>query len=276
MTPSRTYWGNVGNDWDLIGPPLRPCLEDIASMEKLVDRWAGTARVTAPQAVILGVTPEIVGMRWPENTHILAFDREPSMIQNLWPHHRLSNAAALCSDWSELPLVDGSADVVMADGSFIFLAFPGEYRDLALELARIVAPGGIVVVRLFVPPHHKESVDDIFKDLWDGSIGNFNTFKWRLAMALSDPRDFSICVNDVWEAWNARICSAEQLADKLGWSLPVVRMIERYQGCVSTRYTFPPLNLISDALAPLFTQEQLCIPTYQDGERYPTVCFRRL
>jgi SAM-dependent methyltransferase len=244
-------------------------------MENMVNRWAGTASVTAPQAIILGVTPEIVGMRWPENTHILAFDREPSMIQNLWPHHCLSNAAALCSDWSELPLVDGYADLVMADGSFIFLAFPGEYHRLARELARILAPGGIVVVRLFVPPDNKESVEDIYKDLWDGHIGNFNTFKWRLAMALTDSSDFSVCVNDVWESWNAHIDSAELLADRLGWSLPVIRMVERYRGCVSTRYSFPPLNMISDALAPLFSQEQLSTPTYQDGNRYPTVCFRR-
>jgi hypothetical protein len=272
--PSKTYWDNVGSDWDLIGPPLRPCPEDSAIMEQLVDRWVRKAQAAVSQAVILGVTQEIVGMRWPEKTHILAFDREPARIKSLWPRH-LPNAAALCSNWLELPLVDGYADLVLADGSFTLLKFPGEYRDLSKELARILSPGGIVVVRLYVAPDSKESVDDIFKDLWGGKISNFNTFKWRLAMALLDPSDYSSSFNEVWEAWHARMSSPEKLAETLGWPLPVIRMIERYRGCVSTRNSYPPLDKIRQALAPLFIQEDIVIPSYQDGERYPTVCFRK-
>lgn len=276
MTSSKTYWDNVGSDWDLIGSPLRPCPEDSAIMERLIDKWNGTTNIAAPQAVILGITQEIVTMQWPKKTHILAFDIEPARIQSLWQHHLHENAAALCSNWLSLPLVDEYVDVVVADGSFTLLAFPGEYQRLAREMARILAPGGILVVRLYVAPVNRESLDDIFKDLWDGRIGNFNTFKWRLAMALIDPADFSVSFNEVWEAWHARIGSPEKLAEKLNWPFQVIHMIERYSGCTATRNSYPPLDKICDTLSPFFRLEEVVTPSYQDGERYPTVCFRRV
>lgn len=274
MTTSQTYWSNVGGDWDLVGPPLRPSLEDTAIMEQLVSRWACASRIEAPQAVVLGVTQEIVRMRWPENTHILAFDREPARIETLWPHHSFSNAAALCANWLTMPLVDGYADLVLADGSFTLLAFPDEYSQLAKELARILAPGGMVAVRMYVAPAERESVNDIFDDLWEGRIGNFNTFKWRLAMALINPTDFSVTFDEIWEVWHEKMASPEKLSEKLGWPFRVINMIERYRDG-STRNSYPPLELVGDLFAPLFKMEEVISPSYQDGERYPTVCFRK-
>lgn len=276
MTLSKTYWNNVGSDWDLVGPPLRPSHEDTAIMERLVERWHNSSDVTFPQAVILGVTQEIVKMRWPEHTNILAFDREASRIHTLWPHRNISNAAALCSNWLDLPLVDGYADMVLADGSFTLLAFPDDYVKIAHELSRILAPDGIVAVRMYVAPLLMESVDDIFNDLWDGKIGNFNTFKWRLAMALIDPSDFTVSFDEIWKAWHSRTFSSEKLASRLNWPLPVISMIEKYQGCDSTRNTYPPLEKVSQLFAPFFKMEEVIIPSYQDGERYPTVCFRKI
>jgi hypothetical protein len=277
MTSSSAYWDKVGSDWSLIGPPLRPCREDIDCMEHMVGTRVSRSCIAAPQAVILGVTQEIVRMRWPENTHVLAFDQEPAMIQSVWPHHSFSNAAAICSNWLSLPLVDGCSDVVIGDGAFTMLAFPDVYLQQAHELKRILASDGIVVMRMFTVPEHRESVDDVFDNLWAGTIENFNIFKWRLAMALTNPVDYSVCVNDVWETWNAHIgSSVKKLADTLGWSPDVIKMIERYRGCVATRYSFPPLDRICEVLAHLFRQEEVIIPSYQDGERYPTICFRRI
>lgn len=274
MTHTNTYWDKFGSDWSLIGPPLRPCSEDNEIMERLIARWDQVARIPAPQAVLLGVTQEIVSMKWPEKTHLLAFDREPGMIRSLWPQHRLSNAAALCANWLSLPLVDGSADIVVGDGSLSLLAFPGEYRELARELARVLAPGGLVVLRLYVVPDVPDSMDEVFRELWAGMIGNFNTFKWRLAMAMLDPADYGVTVSDMWEVWQTRIDCAEGLSDALGWPLPVIRMIERYRGCTATRYSFPPLASVREAFEPFFTLDEVVFPSYQDGRRYPTVCFR--
>jgi hypothetical protein len=275
MTSASGYWDTVGSDWDLIGPPLRPCPEDCAIMEGMVARWDRAARVAAPQAVILGVTQELVRMQWPENTHILAIDKAEAMIQSLWPHHRLSNAAAIWSNWFTLPLVNGSADLVVGDAPLTSLIFPDEYRQVAKELARILSPGGVVFMRVSVVPPDRESVEDVFRDLWAGAIGNFNTFKWRLAMALTDPLDGNVVVNDIWEAWHIHMESAERLAETLGWPLPVIRMIERYRGSVSTRYSFPSLEQVQDTFSPHFRMEETFFPSYQDSGRYPTVCFRK-
>lgn len=272
----ETYWSKFASDWSLIGHPLRPSSEDNAIMEQMLAKYLCTKSGVPVHAVMLGVTQEIAAMQWPENTNILAFDREPAIIRALWPRYHSAHAAALCSNWLELPLVEGYADLVVGDGSLTLLSFPCEYQKLARELARVIAPDGIMVLRVYAAPSNRDAVDTIFKDLWDGKIGNFNTFKWRLAMALTEDADFCVSVNEIWEAWNANVDSAEKLAEILGWSLPVVGMIERYRNCTSTKYSFPPLDQVKEVFAPFFVQEEMVIPSYQDGERYPTVCFRKI
>lgn len=276
QTSENTYWSKFASDWDLIGHPLRPSSEDNAIMEQMIAKYLRTKSGVPVHAVMLGVTQEIVAMQWPENTNILAFDREPAIIRALWSRRHSSSAAALCSNWLELPLVEGYADLVVGDGALTLLSFPCEYQKLAKELARVIAPDGIVVLRVYAVPSSRDAVDTIFKDLWDGKIGNFNTFKWRLAMALTEDADFCVSVNEIWEAWNANVDSAEKLAEILGWSLPVVGMIDRYRNCTSTKYSFPPLDQVKEVFAPFFVQEEKVIPSYQDGERYPTVCFRKI
>lgn len=277
MNTQKAYWDRLAGEWDLIGPPLRPCPEDIATMEKLVNRWICPTCTAAPQGVVLGVTPEIVGMKWPENSHIQAFDQEPAMINSLLPRHIRNNAAAICANWMTLPLEDGYADLVLGDGSLTLLAFPDEYRLLVFELARILSPDGLLLLRLFAAPEQRESSDDIFKDLWSGKIRNLDTFRWRLEMALIGSSDYSVPINDVYEIMNANTINPDHMADTLGWPpLPVARMLERYRTFGTTRHSFPPLDIIKKIMAPHFRLEEVVMPSYQDGERYPIVCFRKI
>lgn len=275
MNGPEPYWDRIGSDWSLIGPPLRPCAEDTAAMEDMLLSWRRSRAAVPLTAGVLGVTPEIVRMAWPEQTRISAFDKEPAMIGYLWPKEGIPHATAICCDWGSLPVADGALDVVAGDGPLTQLSFRGEHRQVARELARVTAPEGLLLLRLFVPPAEREPVETVFEDLWNGRIGNFNVFRWRLLMSLQESEETGICVGEAWKEWHARIPSPELLAGTLGWPIEVIRVIDRYCSAVAV-YTFATLTSIESLLAPDFSLSEQRVPSYQDGERYPTVCFRRV
>lgn len=275
MTSPEPYWNRIGSDWSLVGPPLRPSPEDTAFMERMIRDWHVDPARTPLQAGVLGVTPEIVGMNWPGQTRITAFDKEPAMIGYLWPKEGILHATAVCCNWLSLPVADAALHVVAGDGPLTQLSFPDEYQKIARELARVVAPGGLLVLRLFVPPPEREPVDTVFEELRSGRIENFNAFRWRLLMSLQESHGKGICVGDAWEAWHSRIPSPERLAEALGWPIEAVRVIDRYRSATAV-YTFTPLESVRALLESDFTMAELVIPSYRDGIRYPTVCFRRL
>lgn len=275
MTSPDPFWHQIVSDWSLVGPPLRPAAEDTAVMERMVCDWHRNSGRCDFQAGVLGVTPEIVGMKWPQFANITAFDKEPAMISNLWPREGIPGTTAICCNWLSLPVADGTLDVIVGDGSLTQLAFPDEYRKVIRELARVMVSGGILVLRLFVAPHERESVDTVFEKLWGGHVENFNAFRWRLLMSLQENPDTGVCIGDAWEAWHSRIPSPELLANALGWPMDVVGVIDRYRSA-TTVYSFPSLEAVRAVLEPNFYLAERIIPSYQDGDRYPTVCFRKI
>ncbi len=272
---SEPFWSSIISDWSLVGPPLRPSPEDTAVMERMIRDWHREAACPCPRAGILGVTPEIVGMRWPEKSRIAAFDKEPAMIRDLWPKAGFPYATAICCNWLSLPIAEASLDVVTGDGALTQLSFPDEYRKISRELARVISPGGVLVLRLFVPPPERETVDTVFEDLWNGRIDNFNAFRWRMLMALQENPEEGISLGAAWEEWHSRIPSPERLAAALGWPIETVRVIDRYR-YVTTVYSFPPLESVRAILEPDFLMAGCVVPLYRDGIRYPTVCFKHI
>ena len=125
-------------------------------------------------------------MRWPAGTRLLAVDRSQGMIDHVWPSQPFAGAEVVRGDWTELPLAAGACDVVVADACFSQVGFPLGYGRLARELARVLAPGGVFVMRAFVQLEPPESLAALFDDLNAGRIGNFHVFKWRLNMALHE------------------------------------------------------------------------------------------
>ena len=196
------------------------------------------------------------------------------MIGYLWPKEGIPHATAMCCNWLSLPIADAALDVVAGDGPLTQLSFPDEFQKVARELARVVAPGGILALRLFVPPPEREPVDSVFEELWSGRIVNFNAFRWRLLMSLQESPEEGICVGAAWEVWHSRVRSPERLAETLGWPIDAIRVIDRYRSATAV-YTFSPLESARALLEPDFTMTERVVPSYPDGIRYPTVCFQR-
>ena len=258
------HWPLHARQWALVGPPLRPAAEDVAIVERAVAGWAAAAG-RAPRGLLLGVTPELATMRWPAGTRLCAVDRSQAMIDAVFPP---GAGEAIAGDWRALPWPDGAFDVVVGDGCLSCLPYPAGYRELAAELARVLAPDGVAVLRLFAAPDRRESLDEVGAAIAAGTITSFHALKWRIAMAVQ-PDDRNVEVVEILRAF-------ERLAPdraRLRWPAEVVGTIDVYRGS-ALLYSFPTVAEAAAALTP-FVIDATHRPAYELGERCPTLVLRR-
>lgn len=266
------HWPEAARQWAHLAPPLRPSPQDVGFCDEAVRHWV--ARQGSPRALILGVTPELYHLPWPDATDLLAVDRTPSMIDVVWPGPR---DRVLCADWIDMDLPEGSRDIVLCDGGLHLLAYPGEQAALIRVLRRVVSPGGICVFRLYVLPPRLESPDGVLQDLLLGAIPNVSVLKLRLWMAMQSDPTVGIRLKDVWDAVHAAAPDPERVAPRVGWTVEHWRSLDTYRDR-ATRYHFTDL----DGVQALFCREpggfelaSLHVPTSSPGDWCPTAVFRR-
>lgn len=74
-------WQRHAGQWARIGAPLRPSPVDGAILLELSQPALVAGR---PRVVVMGVTPEVVGLAWPADSEVLAFDHSAAMIASVW------------------------------------------------------------------------------------------------------------------------------------------------------------------------------------------------
>jgi hypothetical protein len=122
----RDHFAQIVANWSYLGPPLRPSASDTAIVQRAVAQLNSGAR-----AVVLGLTPEIIGCNWPADVRLSAVDHSPQMIQALWPPARgPANAEAIRGDWCTMPIESGTVDLVVGDGCYVLFAHPLGYDAL--------------------------------------------------------------------------------------------------------------------------------------------------
>jgi hypothetical protein len=275
MTGPVDIWKKHALQWSKVGPPLRPAPQDIAIMERCITKHFGCNKCLTPRAILLGVTPEIATMRWPSGTRLIALDRNWAMIENVWPGKRVTGLAATCGDWTAMPIMQNSCDVVVGDGCCTTLSYPEGYNRVSLEVSTILKRCGVLVMRFYVSPPNRETTASVFEDLWAGRIGSFHVFKWRLAMAVHRTADSGVRLRDVWDAWHADVPDPVDLALKLNWSLETISTIDPHRD-MDVRYTFPTLEELQNVLRSHFSEEGCFFPDYELGERCPIMVLRPL
>lgn len=270
MTAQPDHWNQHARQWGLIGTPLRPVAEDITLLESEIRDWHARTAVTAPSALLCGVTPEVACMRWPDGTRLVAVDHSRPMIAGVWP--AAAPGAAICGDWLKLPLADASRHLLIGDGCYSLLVGQARYAAFAAELRRVATDDALLAMRYFVRPDVAESIGRVMDDLWQRRIGNFHVFKWRLAMALHGTLEQGVRLADVWAAWHDAVPDPEKLAAHLAWPPAVVNTINNYRN-VATRYSFPTLAEVR-ACTGAFAIAAMHVPAYELGERCPTLIMR--
>ena len=267
------HWPVIARRWSLVGPPLRPSADDVAV-------YAEVARSRpAPRALILGVTPEIYRLPWPDGADVVAVDHTRAMIEAVWPG---PPDAAVCADWTDLPLESGSRHLAFCDGGLHLLPYPEGQSAVVESLARVLAPGGLLALRLFVPPDPPVGVDRetaaaVIDDLHAGRIASLNVLKLRLGMALQRDAHAGVVLGSVYDRLLEAAPDLPALAAAIGWPLDQTLAIDSYRGSTA-RYSFASLDQVRDlfCMAPGgFDLVSVRTPTYDLGERCPILVLRR-
>ena len=269
---AQNSWDLNSPNWRLFGSPLRPNTEDLSFLEKEIFSRLDLINSKAQRVVILGVTPELANLPWLENTEIIAIDSSSKMISGVWHKMQKTQGKAIFADWRKLPLEDNSCDVVLGDGCFTLLDYPNSYHQVLQEVKRILKSQGLFSMRFFLRPSQTENITTIFKELEMGEISNFHLFKLRLARALQTSTTEGIPVAEIYKVWEKTISAPEQLLQKLGWSVDLLKTINMYKNSPSI-YTFPTLEEIQDLFSSYFVELSCNFPTYQSGKFFPTIIF---
>lgn len=266
-------WLRHSRQWSGVGPPLKPSAEDAditlrALMPHLASR-TGPCRV-----VILGVTPELVGLPWPGQVQLFAFDHSARMIADVWTANPAVPSFVQQADWRSLPLDPSSVHAVVGDGSLNALPDFDAYGEVLGEMHRLLVPDARIVIRCFIRPDQAETLSAVRDSVEAGDVGSFHALKWRLAMSLASGNGGTVAVADIHAAFEDLFADRVRLSRKTGWPRGQVDTIDAYRAA-PTRYTFPTQHEMVRHCSPLFAVEGVSRGTYELADRCPTLTLRR-
>jgi SAM-dependent methyltransferase len=169
-------WTSMLKRFDEWTPPLRPSPEDVEMYRNQIQPQMKT--------LLLGVTPELLPLA------SLAIDHNPQLVD-------MQKSHAILGDWKNLPF-DPEFDAVIGDGCLN--VFQGKPEVLFQQANKVLKKGGKLILRLFISPEKKESLDAVFAAKKKMS---FHAFKWRVAQAVADPyiavKDLYRIIQPIWD-----------------------------------------------------------------------------
>ena len=253
-----------------MGPPLRPWPFDTMVLCREV-----LATPVAGRVVVLGLTPETVSCGWSCDTELIAIDHSAAMLASLWPQAGApARAHAVQADWLNMPLGDGVAGLVCADGCHTQVTYPHGFGVLAAEVRRVLRQSGRFVARVFLRLEKAERVDGIAQDYADGRIESVNVVKLRLLAALHGQNGYGSCLGDVWTVWKNFPPLPKALQGVHGWTDGELIGIERYRG-PTTRYYLPTMAELRAVHTGHFDELACYTGDYALAERCPTLVWQR-
>lgn len=269
---AREYWDSIAVGFR-VSPPLAPSAEDIRWFEARAEASAGT--IVERPALILGITPPLLTMRWPTGGRALVVDWSGPMLEQRWPQARVAaGISSLRADWRALPIPAASIAFAAGDGCYTALGDPEDVPRFNRELHRVLAPGAALCLRCFVLPERPLTLDEISHRLRSGALSNPSLFRWLFAMAVHGDAADGVVLGAVWERFRERFPDLDELRREHGWDEVALAGFERWKGR-TMRYCFHSLARLRELAAPHFAVESVEVPSYEFGERFPRLSLRR-
>lgn len=266
-------WQRLSKSYKHYGPPLRPSAQDLEIYWDIIHPWIHGHG--APRVLLLGVTPELYHLPWPEGTDFKAVDRSQAMIDAVWPGPK---SCAECADWLSLNPADSARDIILCDGGLHFIDYPEGQHRLVRALYEILSQDGLCIFRLYALPSRRESAGGVIQDLLDGKIGTPEALKIRLSMALCSHPEEGVEADQVYRALLKAVPDLAEFASKIGWSVEQMQAIQDYK---DSKCKFYWLGV--DRTIALFCDDpggfrvhRIMTPSYELGSRCPTIAFQRL
>jgi hypothetical protein len=276
-SPSPSVWSRHAAQWAQVGPPLRPSVED---SDLLSAQLTATGVLSDPHAcgLVLGVTPEIVQLPSLNDRRLWAVDHNVDMVRSLWDDGtegaRSGRHRALVARWQDLPLPASTIQFALGDGSLTALPAAQDVHEVLASLRRVLVPDAALTLRCFIRPDQAEAAESLPERVAAGDVRSFDALKWRLVMSLCHPLSGESRLADAAEAFDRLFPDRSALADATGWSRAKIDTIDAYRRSAA-RYHFSTLAGLEALLAPDWPIQTVSFPSYELGDRCPTVTARR-
>jgi SAM-dependent methyltransferase len=268
------YWEARARDWRFV-PPLAPCEEDVAWYEAQARNCAESREGGGLVALLLGVTPGIATMRWPDDTTLVAVDWAAGMLGNVWPRHGTpARAQPLRGDWRELPFASRSVDFVVGDNLYMTMGSVDESVRLNREVGRVLRPGGRYCQRSLGRTDRAVPAEELFENLRSGRVRHLDFFRFLLAMAVQGASREGVALDQVWRLWNQRMADAASLGDGFDWAELGLANLETWRGSVG-RYCFLSQSEAIELAEPLFDVLETDKPNYEWRDHVSRLVMRR-
>lgn len=202
------------NNWDKLKAPARPTESVVNDFKSLVPEGP---------ILLLGVTPEIAN----SYDNVLAVDRDPKMIENVWPGDT-NNKMAVNAYW-ETFLPGKKFKGVIGDVAVTMLADKNSINSFHKKAFDMLNPGGTVAQRIFHKPSDPITREQLIDMLSKPATINFNAFKWMLFMCYAEETHSKIKLRNILTLFN-QICPVREFAARdTGWSIDDINTIELYK-----------------------------------------------
>lgn len=248
------HWQGFAQKWGLLGSPLRPCPEDVNNFQQAIGSDAG-------RCLLLGVTPELAGL----SPSLTAIDNCAAMISALWT----GKQPVILGDWLDLPFAAGSFDTIVGDGCLVLLAHPVQHSKFFEQLVRVLAPGGKILLRIFVSSEQTESREFVCQQALNAQINSFHAFKWRLSMAIaaeSPDRNFNVA--ETCATFDRLLPDRKQLTALTGWRADEIETVDFYRGSPAI-YSYPTLEQVRKCIPATLHEIDVIYGSYELADRCP-------
>ena len=236
-------------------------------------RAHAAATPTSTRVLLLGATPRLADMQWPDGSMMLAVDSSRAFVRDVWPGDIPGRRGAVQADWRSLPVRDAACDVAVGDGSLNCLRYPDGIRVAAGAVQRALGRHGLLALRVFVRPDVCESPEELVQDVAAGRVETFHQFRFRLLIAMQRSAHEGVAVRDVHRFWRDLASREGALPATAGWRREDLQAIEPYRES-SAVHTFPTLSEWRAVLADRFEQIAVRPASYVLGDRCPIIVWR--
>lgn len=222
------------------------------------------------RVLLLGITLALADI----GQDLTATDWSSDQIARMWPGDR-PDRRALLADWRDLEVPKGQFTSVIGDGSLSTLQWPSGYSSVFARAAEALAPGGRLVIRCFVAPDERESLEQVADDVFSGREDSYHATKWRVAMAAAGD-DGNVPVRDIYDAFRRLFPDWPALARDRNWDIEAIeRVIGSFRNSPMI-YSFVTRHSILATIPETFTNPRfVCSGEYPLAERCPFLVAER-
>jgi SAM-dependent methyltransferase len=183
-------------------PPLRPHASEVEIMQALVDSAKQTDSDQALQALILGLTPEFVGLNWPQGSRVVVADRSSHVAREWWPGDIPGQRELVLAEWLDLPFDAEEFHLIFGDGVFNFMPYPNGFKEFSSKLSRLLKPRGKLAIRVFIQPNPPENPKQLLEEYYQSETIDYFGFRFRLAQSIQESVEKGLFLNkDTVDAW---------------------------------------------------------------------------